>query len=332
MENLIKYANWSYKRRSFISEWATFIILTLFAKLCAMAFSIFAGFFFFYDVYSNLFNNRLLASGLSITNLLLIESLTAILVSKFFKFILHKEYKTAFFNLFLALVVFTMTFVSSTEGLALRQGKKADQTQIIKNQFKAKELALKLEYTKDCDQIQKQIQINLLNPLGWKGAKQDRLVGSQLAKIDQYYKDLKALAETYKTDKNRLTVELKNQLDINDHMVKKTSNKYYNIVVFVMLIVFFINGVLVYFFSRIQKGSNDIDNILNEVDRKTSQLVENRILKAVDKYFKEPEKPIEVAQQGNACKHCGKPFEKRGTHQKFCSIVCRDQFWNVKKS
>lgn len=328
--DLQDYAKRVYKTRSFLNEWTPFIILTLIAKLGAMSFSVFAGYLFFNDIFTRLFNSALLATLFSIINLVLIEAFTAILISKFFKFLFKHEVKTAIFSLIMAIGLFALSFISSTNGLAMRQGAKVNIETDLQTEYRTGLDSLKSEYIKARSYIETRINTIASNPQGWIGKKQSRLLSSQLDQIDEYYADIKELATAYAEAKKSLTDEFKSKKDMNALTVTNEANKYYNIVVLVMILIFIINGLLMYFFAKIYEEShpegkrlNEIDILLKDVETKAEQ----RVLSAIDSYFNKPQL---IIQQGDTCKFCGKPFERRGTHQKFCDNTCRDNFWNKK--
>lgn len=334
METLKKYARFMYVKRSFTNEWGFFIALILILQIVAMSFSIFAGYFFFYDLFKSMIGRNWVAIALTILNLTLIEALTMLLLSKFFKFIMRKEVKNAVTAIVLACSLYSVSFISSTNGLAMRQSRIIDKSSIINKDFDTHISALRAAYQVQSDEINKQIQINLSNPLGWAGRKQDRLTLKQLERIDVCYKDLKKLSEDFKKDKAALEVQQRITLASNNIKVRAEAYKYHAIVALVMVFIFVINGVLMYFFSKIYKEEdpdedNQVSKLLKDVETKTAALA--GLQKSLDEHFKTTRVATQAPKDPNLCMYCGKPLERTGLHQKFCNSECRQNYWVLKK-
>lgn len=254
MKNLLTLiAKHSYGKHSFSTEWRVFIVLTLIVKAAAMLFSIFAGYFYFYDLLYKVLNSQPAAQTFSIVNLVLIEALTAIAISKFFKFVIRGTWKTAAPILIIVIGLFSISFISSTNGLALRQSGKVDHKELIVNDYEYQTNLIKSQSEHRAKTVKELIRFEQTNPQGWIGSKRAILTRDQLKRIDSYYQDLKTLAEEEKSKLAAITAKHAKASQLNKQIVETESNKFYNIVVVIMLIIFTVNGLLMFFYSKIYK-------------------------------------------------------------------------------
>ena len=367
---LSKLAKHSYQKHTFLKEWRVFILITLVVKLAAMLFSIFAGYFYFNNLFISLLNSPFWAKFFAGTNLLLIEVLTAIAISKFFKFVIRGTWKTAIPILFIVGALFAVSFVSSTNGLALRQSKKVDNAELIEQQHGYVINEVKANYHKQMEVIQDRIKAEQSNPLGWSGGKRTALLQDQLMRIDYYYKDLKKLSAELKMELFDLKTSHDADLISNNNTIQAEADKFYNIVAIIMVLIFLINGVLMFFYSRIFEEKEVelskveiISDIGEEMQNKTDDLIENAINSRLNLYFeaftrqtrtKGPQtgpnykqatqigftsnndKTANQNDKGRSpsdqrqCKHCGNQFDFKHWNKQFCGDDCRIAYWEAK--
>ena len=292
LNNIVqKLAKNSYKLHSFIIEWQAFILITIVLKIAAMVFSIFAGYFYFNQLFISILNSVLWAKVFAFITLIIIEVLTAISLSKFFKFALRLSF-SALFPLVLSFVFFGLSFYSSTNGLALRQSKKVDNTELITEQHKIKVENIKSVKKIQISDIKEQINTIKLNPSGWTKGVRSTLTAHQLKQIDYYYAELKKTGEEKQTMLNNQKASLLSDLNKNSIHITNESEKYYKIVAFIMVIIFLVNGLLMFFYSRVLNEKEKdlltvevIESFSNDIQGKATNLIENEIQKTFGLYF-----------------------------------------------
>lgn len=338
-ETLKKHAQNAFARHTFLIEWRVFIVLVIMAKLAAMAFSVFAGFFYVREVLQALFGKGV-APAVSIASLVIIEALTAITLFKFFKFAFRFNLKAALLPFILALGLFSASFYFSTNGLALRQSTQVDNRGQLDSLYSSSVAAIEAEYEEGIDRTEENISVLLNNPQGWTGGKRTHLTTYQLKKMDEYYKDLKKLREgrpralAIEKDKYIASLELNNKASSYE------ADKYYRIATLIMLCILGVNGLLMFFYSRISedggKGYAEATNevlstFTEEIQNKTVALIEGSIQDTIHSYFGESAK-APVKQRGPKCKQCGESLGTDKAFSNFCSDNCRKAFWvKVKK-
>jgi ribosomal protein S27AE len=339
MKSIInKLADSTYKRHSFIREWRVFIAITLIAKLTAMTFSIFAGYFFFYDLLFDALNNKTLASVFSIINLIIIEASTAIALTKFFKFTFKGfSWLASIGTLLMAGALFTVSFISSTNGLALRQANIVDQSEGINEAYQVRKDSIVNYYSQRRAEYSKLKEIELNNPQGWKGSKREFLTLKQLENIKAYNNEVKSLYSEEKEALAAIKADYTKELDANKSIMKLEADKYYNIVIIIMILIVIVNGALVYFYSKIVE--DDKKEVVNEFKKELSlqadKLIEETFKERLALYFnasgqQQQTRPIQDAQivQERECKNCGEKFIVEHWNQRYCSPECKIEFFN----
>ena len=262
----------SYKKHEFIREWSAFILFTIILKVAAMVFSIFAGYFYFNQLFISILNSVFWAKVFSVIALILIEVLVAISLTKFFKFALRLELK-ALFPFVLAVVFFGISFYSSTNGLALRQSKKVDNTENITSLNQLTNDNINTRSVNIKEEIKEQIKTIKANKQGWHNGRRSVLLAAQLNKIDFYYTELNKLEKTRKKDLNNQKTSYLIALNENNMHQANESEKYYKIVSFIMLLIFLVNGLLVYFYSKVNSENNPEDGIKESVTDQMQKIV-----------------------------------------------------------
>jgi len=364
-ELLKKLARINFKKHSFIIEWRTFILISIILKISAMTFSVFAGYYYFNQLFISILNSAFLSSVFGVIVLLIVEILTAISLSKFFKFALRLEMKSAMPILFLSIFFFSISFVSSTNGLALRQSQKIDNTEIITAQYNDKILNVNLLYDDKKALVKERINTIKANPQGWTKGKRTILLSYQLKRIDDYYNDLQKSEKNRKQELNGLKSKNQNDLQLNSKYMNLESEKYYKIVSVLMLMIFLINGLLMFFYSKIFNENEAelatvevIKTFSTDINNKAVNLIENQIQDTFNMYFSAIQNNFDTLQEdkninksigfntnnvttnkvdttkgkteNRTCLHCSKEFIYRTWNQKFCCDNCRITHWENK--
>lgn len=293
LNNVIQLlAKRAFKKHKFIKEWGVFILITLILKVAAMAFSVFAGFFYFNNLFLSILNNALLANVFAVVILIIIEVLTAISLTKFFKFGIRFEIKKALPILLIAALFFSISFISSTNGLALRQSKKVDNTELITKQHNLHVLNINSVKSLQKAEIKEQISVIKSNPQGWTNGRRSTLLTAQLNQIDNYFLELKALEKNRKHELNITNLKFKKDIAANNKGRANEAEKYYKIVVSIMTIIFLINGLLVFFYSNVFYDTEKdllavevVDNFSSDITDKATTLIESQINDTFAMYF-----------------------------------------------
>ncbi len=311
-ETVKKIAKNSYKKHSFVKEWQTFIFIAILLKLAAMAFSIFAGFFYFDNLFISLLNSPFWSKFFSVLALLFIEVLTAISLSKFFKFALRLHFKTAVPVFFLSLFFFSISFISSTNGLALRQSSKADNTVLLTAQYNDKVFNINTLHSNQKDQAKEQIVTIKANPQGWANGKRTILLAGQLNQIDKYYSILQSLESVHKSELSKLKTSFNNSILQCERQMLFEGEKYYKIVSFIMALVFLVNGLIMFFYSKVFNENEQelqkievIETFSDDIQNQTTGLIEDKINNTFDLYFSAMQNSFDklnqpIVKQGSA--------------------------------
>jgi hypothetical protein len=268
----------------------------------------------------------MLAKAFSIICLLIIELSTAIAITKFFKFTIKKKVNLAIFSLLLAAITFSISFVSSTNGLALRQAKTVDNTLQIENSYIQVVKNVKQEYAYKITDLNNLIEIEKQNPQGWKGKERVTLTSSQLKRIADYRKEINSLNTELMTQLRQLESGKLAELENNKKVTGAEKEKFYNIVAGIMILVFLINGLLVYFYSEIAKGNPE-----TELEREVREQADSVIRRVYAERFKsytgsvaiqESPKPDEI----RLCKQCNAEFVPKHWNQRYCNDNCKNLY------
>lgn len=345
---LESYARDAYSPKPFLQEWFAFIILALAIKLACMSFSIFAGFFYFQSLLTPVLENPGLVFFFSAFTLVCIEALNAIFISKTAKFFIRRQNLPAFITLSAAALVFYISFISSANGLALRQSNRIDINQTIVHENKINLDSVSREFDKDIQRIEGMIQTVKDNPAGWQGGERSVLTSSQLKRIDSYYSDIKTLQVKRETEVSRLRAETQKSTTKNDENRALEASKYYSLVSIVLIILTLVNSVLMWFWSKIYKEKEPekptlvMDEFQNKLQNTLRAQVDDRVALAYEQLLSSftgaklqsltPTKTQVTTSRGQKlCKNCGQEFTPPHRLSTFCSTACRENFWRTKK-
>lgn len=289
---LTNFANHSYKKHSFLKEWRVFIVLTLVLKIAAMIFSVFAGFFYFENLLVMMLNNRFWAVIFAVIALLLIEVLTAISLSKFFKFAIRFEIKKAIPILILSGVFFSISFISSTNGLALRQSRKIDNTTAITAKYNDEKRQLEEKHAAVTARMSERLAVIKKNPQGWINGRRCVLTSTQMEQVSGCYDEIKFSENNLNNDLAKLKESFNLELESNSKTTENEAEKYYKIVSIIMVIIFLINGLLMFFYSKIFSETNKdaeaieaVDDFTEKVNKRASTVIEKNISETMQRYL-----------------------------------------------
>jgi len=291
-DKLRQIARNQYKLHGFLKEWQLVIYLLIVLKLAAMAFSIFAGYEYLRNFFFELLNSSFLSLLFTWFGLILLEFLTMFWLSKFWKFALRLKLKAALLPFVGAIIFFSVSFILSTNGLAIRQSSKADNTEILTKQESVKTLNINMLYDSRREEIKDQIATIKNNPQGWSKGKRTILLSSQLNQIDKYYSDLQELEKEHKKDLVNLESEFQDKLNLNQVSLTSEAEKYYKIVSGIMVIILLINGLLMFFYGRVwmeaekeQATTEAISTLSTDIESRATDLIQTRISDVFAMFF-----------------------------------------------
>lgn len=310
--NLIDISQKIYNKQPFLKEWGFFVWLIIIVRALTMTFSVFAGYFFYVDIFNSVVGSGLSSKVFTISILSIVELTTIIALSKFFKFLIRKDLKPTLLSAGMALILFTVTFISSSEGLSMRQALKVDIKPKIDTLYNKDRKELRIKMENDIKSIEKLIAVEQQNPLSWK----NKLSSSQLVRIENYTKQVSTLRENFKAESAKIDSLQQADLHRNKLTTSKEASKYYNLVICIMLITLLINGLLRYFYSRIAKESSDP---YEEIRQKAKEQIQRVFEEAMN--FE----PAATTTQ-RVCKFCGKELKSKHWNQHYCNDECKTKF------
>jgi len=259
-----KLANHNHKIHSFFNEWRPAILTVYLVRILTSGVSIFSGYFYFNSIIYPLLNNQFLTALFSILFLLSLEIMTAVFLYKSFKFFLRKDFKTVVMPLVAAVGLFTISFIVSTNGLAMQQSDKANQTVTISDKYSVQTIAINQKFENQISEIKNQITTIENNPSDWRSGKRDVLSSKQLNKIDSLYNVIALLNSDLKSEITEMESLKSNELSTNTIVMTNEAEKYYLIVAIIMFIQLVCNGLYSYFNAKIYE-ENQKENYTTEL-------------------------------------------------------------------
>jgi hypothetical protein len=282
----------TYRVHEFVKEYGVFISLVLLVKIATSLFSVFAGYYFVKVMFIELLNNYAWAMIFSMLTLILIELLTNISLSKFYKTSLRGKIKSAIAFILLSFVFFGLSFYLSTNGLALRQAKRTDNSKMITEKYNLQLSELEHQAESEKNQAKEAIELIKANPSGWRNGKRDVLLSEQLAAINSYYSQIERITQRFRQDKENLKDARLKELHLNTELIAREEKKYYRIVVGVMVIQLFVNGLIMFFYSRIynekhkdQLAKETVQEFASDISDTTDKLIKHNISSAYMNYL-----------------------------------------------
>lgn len=252
LANFVKnFAVENWQRYAIKQEWLAVILLLLLTKIATSAVSIFGGYHYMKNIFFSLLNNDSAATTFSIIALLLIEGLATLFVAKFFKFVLRAMWKTAVMPLFFAILVYAVSFITSTNGIAIYTAQGVDLSQEINGKYNTQIETLKAEYEAEAATIKDHINTIKNNPEDWKDGKRSVLSKAQNQELNGCYDKLNAIKVDYNAQVKEIKEAQKIELADNATHTTNEADKYYNIVAVIMLIQVVCSGALWFFWCKI---------------------------------------------------------------------------------
>lgn len=289
ISNYLKtFAVKNWQKYSFKKEWACVICLLLVLKLATSAVSIFSGFFYLDNFFFSFSDSETASKIFSFITLFIIEGLCTLFLAKFFKFALRLDFKTAALPLVCAILMFAISFVVSCNGIALFASQSEDLSKLINAKYNSQITELKNENFLNIKQLENYIETIKKNPENWSGGKrcvlseyQNREVAKTYDLIATYKNDLKKQLQNVESQRN-------NELAENNKNTTDKSDKYYNIVAFIMLIQVVCSGGLWFFWCKISAQDapeNDYKESVNDIYNQANTLIDNGLNICIEQKF-----------------------------------------------
>ncbi len=295
-----KHAKNQFRLWHFSREWrAGIIILSVFKSLTWLI-SIYAGYYFLYNISLPVIKNILITQIFTILLLILIELLTWFFLSKFFKFLYKNIITTAVFSGIIAAGIYFLSFHMSTNGLAMRQADKIDRTEIITKNNDIDIENIDIKYDNRIENYHNDIKVIKNNPAGWRNGKPSRLTADQLIDIKNYNIIIDSLDRQRKFDVFELKQIQTNQLAENKAETTAEADKYYNYVFAIMIAQFIFNALLMFSWSKIYNENDALQEINEDIAKAENTIISNFFSHIADRLFEEAgniQKSIENQKQ-----------------------------------
>ena len=252
----------NFKSWHISKEYRVLILILIVGKRITQIFSIYAAYYFLFTYINNSLNNLVVSVVFTLFFLALIEVLTAVFISKFSKFMLKGHFKTMVVFAFLMVVMFSVSFYTSTEGLEMRAVADVLVTDSITLKYKQEQETVIAQYNERIAHYKQQIETVESNPQGWKDGKRCILVKEQLEKIDEYTTKIEQLNNELEQQKEKLNQTKLTEIETNKTESQQTGNENYWFAVAVMFFSFVVNVGLMIIDSLIYKEKRpaDFDN------------------------------------------------------------------------
>ena len=265
----------NYKAWHFSREWRTAIIVMIALKTLTMIVAMYAGYEFFYTTLLPIVEKPIVASACTVIIMAILEVLTAVFLSKFFKFILRKRFAPVIFSFLASLIFYSISFNAATKGLAMLQSAKVDQTKTIVENYTVQETGLKNDFTDQVKRLEKEIETIKSNPAGWVDGRPTRLTPDQQEQILMYNN---AIAEVRQNERDALLkLDASKQSNIKANEVETTfqADRYYKFEAVLMFLQLVANGVLMFFWSRIYYENYEADHKREELAQLNNEVKAN---------------------------------------------------------
>lgn len=282
-----KHAKNQFKLWHFSREWRAGIIIVSVLKFITWSISIYAGYYFLYSISLPVIGNKIAAIIASIVLLVLLELFTWFFLSKFFKFLYKGILATAVFSGIVAISIYYLSFHMSTNGLAMRQADKVNQTETI---VKSTDLEIETEIYKYDARIKdyhNEIVSIKANPAGWINGKPTRLTAEQLRDIKEFNHKIDNLELQKKSAISEIENEQKAKLQLNEQETTAEANRYYNYVIAIMIAQFIFNGLLMFSWSRIYNENNALQEVHEDIAMAENTIIGNFFQHIASRLFAE---------------------------------------------
>jgi len=260
-----KHAKNQFTLWHFSKEWRVGIIILSILKVVTWIISIYAGFYFLFKIIFPVVESEAAAKMISFSLLVLTELLTWFFLSKFFKFLIKGIVGVAVFSGVIAIGIYALSFYMTTNGLAMRQADKIDQTVMIVDNSGLEIEQTKLAYSARIDDYRKEIDLIKASPQGWINGQLKRLTAKQLADIKSYNFTIDSLGRAMKTEVATIEGSKTQQLTTNTIQTTAEADKYHNYVIIVMIAQFIFNGLLMFSWSRIFNENDNLQSVREDL-------------------------------------------------------------------
>jgi len=271
-------------------EWKTAIISLALVKIGTMVVSAYAAYFFFFAFINKVIHDETISRIITLITLLLLESITAIFLAKTFKFSFRKKYSISFIIFLVVGGFYFISFVSSTNGLAQSQARNVDRFFEIKKELIKEKQQLKKENRKIRQGIDNLIQDIRTNPIAWSGRKRVFLSKVQQNNIIELEQKKSAIRKMYATNLEKITVKFKNEMNANKKQMSNTAHDYYLFMVVVMVIQFFVTGILIFFLHLIYQEEHEQTHEFMFAHKKVDSNMNIEGKNDIERYLKKHEK------------------------------------------
>ncbi len=288
LDNLLgNHAKSQFKLWHFSKEWRIGIILLVILKLFTMVVSIYAGYYFLYNISLPVLKSHQTTTIAAVIILLIIELLTMFFLQKFFKFLLKGIIITSVFAGIIAATIYIVSFHISTNGLAMRQSNKVDNsTEIITNST-LKANNLKKDYQAQIKELDNQITLIKINPQGWQNGRRVILTEKQLDDIDSISFEKYQLRQELKTELVKIDQVKNYQISENKRAQTAEADKYYKYVVAIMIAQLFANGLLMFAWSRIYTENDRLQGVNEDIAKAENAIISNFFNHIANRLFEE---------------------------------------------
>lgn len=245
-----KFASNYFTAHPTAKEWKLPIYGAFALKILASAVSIFAGFSFFFNFLYPFVGEKTSTLVISILFLIGIELITISFISKSFKFLLTKQWQPLYFTAVVTILMFALSFVVSTNGIAIWRSKKVDQSAVITDNYNLDKKNTASYYDGRISELKNEIA--LLKKHTWKG----RLSQKNLNEIKAYNDQILDLQQAKRDDLASLKSNMDQSLNINKTETTSEAGRYYLFVSFIMFFQLFTQYLIAHFMLKIFKENN----------------------------------------------------------------------------
>ncbi len=229
------YAFKTAKHKSFKDEHWLAIVFAWLIRFTTAGVSIYSGWFFFVNYMKGMSQTDSNAPYVfSILLLILVEFLAAYAITKAAKAILHKQLSTSIISGVFAVGIFGLSFYSSTNGLAARQSKKADNTEIIVANSDIQRVWTNNNYDNQIRELRAANDLELENLQGWRNGQRSVLSEAQMKRIEENNKQIGKLNDLKRSELAQLKNERKAELKENRDIMMAEADKYWLFIAIVL--------------------------------------------------------------------------------------------------
>jgi len=293
IHNLIeKRAIKTFKANDFLYEYGFFVGLLLLIKLATIGFSAYASFYLIKSFLMAHNNTETMAIVFTVLAIAFIEIPANVGLGKFYKLSIKGNIRWAIYFLLMSFIFFGISFFTTSNGFAQKEVQKTDNTDSILEKYDFQVSQLKKTAEKDKNQCDTAIHRIEINPAGWSGGIRCILLPNQLTKIDGYNLEKKIINEVLRADINIIEAKKAEELKVNASNLVVVENRFYYISASIMLVQLIVNGLIMFFFSKIyadkhseQLARDTLKTFAHNIAETTDQLIKENISKQYISYM-----------------------------------------------